>query len=437
VKNLLSLSWPMIVTNTLMMLGPTIDMVWVGKLGSSAIAGVGVSGMAVMLLNSMMMGLSQGMRAVIARFIGAKNFDGANHSAQQAFAICAAFSVVMAFVGIFFAEPILVLLGLEADVVTEGATYMRILFIGSVSMSYRMLIESIMQASGDTVSPMKLTIIYRVFHVALCPVLIFGWWIFPEMGVSGAALTNVISQTLGTAIGVWFLFTGRTRIRMTLKDFRLDFSMIWRIVRIGLPALVSGLQRSASQMILIWFVVPFGTIAVAAHTLNQRIEMIMFMPCFAIGMASGVLTGQNLGAEQPDRAAKGSWIAVLLTEILMICFCIAILAGAEHIVGLFNSEPGLVAMSSTFLRIAVAGYVFLAFVAVLMNSLQGAGDTVPPMLVSMTAVLIITLPLAYFLPRITDLGVLGIRWAMASEMMVQAFFFIIYFRTGRWKTKYV
>jgi putative MATE family efflux protein len=437
VKNLLSLSWPMIVTNTLMMLGPTIDMVWVGRLGSAAIAGVGVAGMAVMLLNSMMMGLSQGMRAVISRFIGARNNEGANHSAQQAFAICAAFSVVMAFVGVFLAEPILVLLGLEADVVTEGAAYMRILFVGSVSMSYRMLIESIMQASGDTISPMKLTLVYRIFHVILCPFLIFGLWIFPEMGVAGAALTNVISQTLGVSLGVWFLFSGRTRVRMTLKNFRLDFSMIWRIVRIGLPALVSGLQRSASQMVLMWFVVPFGTIAVAAHTLNQRIEMIMFMPCFALGMASGVLAGQNLGAEQPDRAAKSSWMAVLLTQGLMIIFCILILVGAEYVVRIFNSEPELVAMSSTFLRIAVAGYVFLAFVAVLMNSLQGAGDTVPPMIISLSAVMIVTLPMAYFLPRITDLGVLGIRWAMASEMIVQAIAFILYFRTGKWKTKYV
>jgi Na+-driven multidrug efflux pump len=94
-------------------------------------------------------------------------------------------------------------------------------------------------------------------------------------------------------------------------------------------------------------------------------------------------------------------------------------------------------MSSTFLRIAVAGYVFLAFVAVLMNSLQGAGDTVPPMIISLSAVMIVTLPMAYFLPRITDLGVLGIRWAMASEMIVQAIAFILYFRTGKWKTKYV
>ncbi len=436
-KNLLLLSWPMVITNSLMMLGPTIDMIWLGKLGSAAIAGVGVSGMAVMLLNSMMMGLAQGMRAVIARFVGAGDNESANHSAQQAFAICAVFSVVMAIVGSFFAEPILVLLGLEEDVVAEGAAYMRVLFIGFASMSYRMLIESIMQASGDTITPMKQTLIYRVIHVVLCPFLIFGWWIFPEMGVVGAALTNIISQTIGTLLGVWFLFTGRTRVKMTLKNFSIDFPMIGRIIKIGFPALISGLQRNATQLILMSFVVPFGTIAVAAHTLNQRIEMILLMPCFALGMAAGVLAGQNLGAGQPERAEKGAWLAVGMVQGIMVLFSIAILLGAEYFVRIFSSEPDLIETAATFLRIAVSGYIVLSFVAVFMNSLQGAGDTVPPMVVSVLTVLLITLPGAYFLPKMTGLGVLGIRWAMAAEMVVQAVIFVFYFRTGRWKTRRV
>jgi putative MATE family efflux protein len=436
-RNLLSLSWPMVVTNTLMMLGPTIDMIWVGRLGSASIAGVGVSGMAVMLLNSMMMGLAQGMRAVIARFVGAGNFSDASHASQQGFAICACFSVVMALIGVFLAEPILILLGLEADVVSEGATYMRILFVGSITMTFRMLIEGIMQASGDAVSPMKITVCYRILHVILCPFLIFGWWIFPKMGVSGAALTNIIAQSVGTALGFWYLFSGRTRLHLTLKNFHLDFSMIWRIVRVGLPALISGVQRNTSQLILMWFMVPFGTVAVAAHTVNQRIEMILFMPSFALGMASGVLTGQNLGAEHPERAAKSAWLAVALVEGFMVICSIAILLAAENIIHIFNNEPDLVEMSALFLRIAVSGYIVLGFVSVLMNSLSGSGDTMPPMVVGMATVLLVTLPLAYVLPRFTGLGVLGVRWAMVADLVIPAIFFIIYFRTGKWKTKYV
>ncbi len=436
-RNLLSLSWPMVVTNTLMMLGPTIDMIWVGKLGAASIAGVGVSGMAVMLLNSMMMGLAQGMRAVVARFVGMGDVQGANHAARQAFAICAVFSVVIAATGILLAEKILILMGLEADVVAEGTAYMRILFVGSISMSFRMLTEGIMQASGDTVSPMKITIGYRLFHVALCPFLVFGWWIFPRLGVSGAAVTNVVSQGLGTIISMWFLFSGRTRIQLTFRNFRFDLGIIWRIVRVGFPALVSGVQRSLSQFLLMYFITPFGTLAVAAHTVNQRVEMIMMMPAMAFGMASGVLAGQNLGAGQPERAEKSAWLAVGLVEGVAVIGSVVILLAAENIVQIFSAEPGLVEIAGTFLRIAVAGFVVMGFMAVMMQALSGAGDTVPPMIISVLTVWLVTLPLAYFLPKVTTLGVYGVRWAMVAGMVVPGVAQTIYFKAGRWKRKQV
>jgi len=273
--NLLMLSWPMVISNSLNMLGPTIDMVWVGKLGAASIAGVGVAGIAVMLIMSAIMGLMMGMRAMIARFVGAGNVEGANHVAQQGFAISAIFAILMAVVGIFFAEPIMGLFGLEPDVVAEGVAYMRIIFVGAAAMSFRMMTEGIMQASGDAQTPMRITIFFRIFHVALCPFLIFGWWIFPRLGVSGAALTNVISQSLGLFISLWVLSTGRSRLRLSLKNFRLDPNIIWRIVRIGFPALISGIQRTFSQFFVMLFMAPFGTIAVAAHTINQRIEMML------------------------------------------------------------------------------------------------------------------------------------------------------------------
>ena len=435
--NLLRLSWPMAVSNTLNMLGPTIDMIWVGKLGTASMAGVGVAGIAVQLVMGAMMGLMMGMRAMIARFVGAGDVRGANHVALQASVLSGAVAILMPAVGIFFAEPIMSLFGLEADVVAEGAAYLRILFVGVAAMSFRMMSEGIMQASGDAVTPMRITLVFRLFHVALCPFLIFGWWIFPRMGVTGAATTNIISQSLGLALGLWVLFTGRSRLRLTLRNFRLDPGIIWRIVRIGFPALVSGIQRTFSQFVVMLFVAAFGTIPVAAHTVNQRIEMILFMPAMAFGMASGVLVGQNLGANQPERAEKSAWLAVGLVESLMVISSVAMLLWAEHIIRIFNTESDLVVMASAFLRIAVAGYIVLGFMAVFMQSLSGAGDTLPPMIVGLGTVWLVTLPLAYFLPKVTDLGIYGIRWGMVAGMSFSAVLYTIYFSLGRWKRKRV
>jgi len=437
VRNLLSLSWPMIVSNSLNMLGPTIDMVWVGRLGTASIAGVGVSGIAVMLMMAAMMGLFMGLRAMIARFIGAGNKEGANHVARQGFIISAAFGLVIASIGFFFAEQILILMGLEPDVVAEGAAYMRIMFIGALVMVFRMVCEAIMQASGDAVNPMRIAIFFRAFHVALCPFLVFGLWIFPRLGVSGAALTNVFSQSLGLALGLWVLFTGRSRLQLTLSKFRVDLNTIWRIVRIGLPASIMGMQQNLGQFVLMWLMVPFGTVAVAGHTLCQRVEMILFMPGVGLGIAAGVLAGQNLGARKPERAEKSGWLAAGMAEGLMLLCSLVILLWAEGIISIFNSEPGLVEIASTFLRIATVGYLVLGLVIVFMQCLSGVGDTLPPMLISLVIIWVVQLPLAYLLPRVTEIGVYGVRWGMVAGMLVGATAFVTYFRLGRWKRKQV
>ncbi len=437
IGNLLSLGWPMIVGGSLNMLGPTIDLIWVGKLGSASIAGVGVSGMVVMLVNSMMMGLFMGLRAMIARFIGAGDAKGANHVAQQALIVGVVYSVTMAIIGIFFAEPILVLFGLAPDVVSEGAAYLRINFVGMVTMCFRTMTEATMQASGDSVRPMWVAVFFRLFHIALCPFLVFGWWIFPSMGVSGAALTSVFSQGIGASIGLWFLFSGRTRLRLTLKNFRIDPVIIWRLVKIALPASVTAMERTLGNLVLMWLMTPFGTLAVAGHTLNQRVEFFLYVPGMGLGQAAGVLAGQNLGAGQPKRAERTGWLGAGVLSAFMVVVSLAVFFGAEGIIKIFSSEPGLIELASTFLRIAVAGYIIMGFTASLQQCISGAGDTLVPMVIMLLNIWLVQVPLAFFLSRATSLGVLGVRWAIVAGSVTSAIFYIAYFKLGRWKRKEV
>lgn len=418
------------------MLGPTIDMIWVGRLGSTAIAGVGVSGMAVMLLNSWMMSLNMGARAMIARFIGASDEEGANHVARQAFIIIGAFALIVLPIGMFLAEGILILMGLEADVVAEGAAYLRILFVGAGAMSFRMLTEGLMQASGDTRTPMWVNIAFRSFHIILCPFLIYGWWIFPELGVRGAAFTNVFSQSVGLILGLTALFSGHTRLRLTLKNFRVDLNIIWRIIKIALPASISGMQRGLGQLVIMKFVVPFGTVAVAAHTLHQRVEMFTLMPGMGLGMGGGVLAGQNLGAGKPDRSEKSVWIALAVVEVWVVLMAILLFVWAEGVVSIFGPEPEVVEVAAKFLRIAAVGFFVFSAEPVLMNCLNNVGDTLPPMLAMLVSFWAIQVPTAYFLSQ-TGLGVLGVRWGIVTGMICGALSLLVYFKLGRWKRKRV
>lgn len=433
--NLWSLSWPMTVSTSIMMLGPFIDMIWIGKLGSASMAGVGISSIVVMLINSLIMGLFTGLRAMVARFVGAGDNKQANHVSQQAFIIGVALSLIMAVVGQLFATSIMKLWKLEPDVIAAGATYMRIELIGTFTMSFGMLAQSIMQASGDARTPMKISIGTRILHILLCPFLIFGWSFFPQLGVSGAALTGVISQGIGGAIGLWVLFSGHTRLHITLRNFHFDKNIIWRTVKIGIPSSLGGIHMNVGSIVFMWFIAPFGTLAIAGHNLVSRVDMFVLMPAMGLGSAAGILAAQNLGAQQPGRAARTAWTAIGWFTGIMFIFSIAIWFWAGYIVRIFNPEPELIDIASKFLKIQITSYMCNGLMMVMMNVMNSVGDTLIAFIIDLVTMWGIRVPLAVLLPHVANLGVYGVRWALVADTVSSAIVFIIYFQSGRWKKK--
>jgi putative MATE family efflux protein len=436
-KNLLTLAWPILISNSLNMLGPIIDMVWVGKLGASGMAAVGLSGQIVMVVNALVMGLFTSLRAMVARRIGEGDDKGANHAFQQAFIIGIAFSAIMAVIGVFLSKYIIGLFGAQPDVVKDAVPYNRIQFVSTVTMCLRMMTEATMQASGDTKTAMWIGVCFRTLHIALCPFLVFGLWIFPELGVSGAALTGVISQLLGGIAGLWILMAGYSRLHVTFKGFFFDWDNIWRQVKIGIPSSANQMLRSFLGLLITKIIVPFGTFSLAAYVLIQRIDGFLDVGASAIGNAAGALSGQSLGAKKPERAEKTGWLAVGLGTGLMAVISIAIFIWADEVVRIFNSNPGVVALASTLIRIACINYIVIAPASVLTSCLNQVGDTMIPLIASMATMWGIQLPLAYFLPKVFDNGVFGVMWAMVIALSVRAIAYLVYFRTGKWKYRRV
>jgi putative MATE family efflux protein len=436
-NNLLTLAWPILISNSLNMLGPTIDMIWVGKLGASSMAAVGLSGQVVMVVNALLMGLFTSLRAMVARRVGEGNEEGANHAFQQAFIIGIIFSAVMAVIGFFLSKNIIDLFGAKPDVVKDAVSYNRIQFISMITMCLRMMTEATMQASGDTKTAMWIGVCFRTLHIGLCPFLIFGWWIFPNMGVSGAALTGVISQALGGIVGLWILLSGHSRLHITFKGFKFDPDNIWRQVKIGIPSSVNQMLRTFLSLLITKIIVPFGTFSLASYTLVQRIDGFLDVGASAVGNAAGALAGQNLGAHKPERAEKTGWLAVGLGTSLMVVISIAILIWADKVVRIFNTNPGVVTLASTLIRIACINYIVIAPASVLTSCLNQVGDTTIPLIASLATMWGIQLPLAYFLPKIFNNGVFGVMWAMVIALSVRAVAYLIYFKTGKWKTRRV
>jgi putative MATE family efflux protein len=435
--NLLTLAWPMIVMETLFVISQVVDMIWIGRLGSAAVAGAGVANIIIMLINSGDFGIIAGVRAMISRHIGAGDFPSAKKVAAHAFIIGVAWGLLVTLLGNLFAPQLIGMFGLDADVMAEGVAYFRVMVSGWVAMEILLMGLYVIQSCGDTLNPMKLELTIRIVHITLCPFLVLGIGFFPHLGVAGAALSNLISQVLGGCIALWFLFGGHTRIKLARHDFQFSLGLAVRILRIGIPALIMNLQRSFGNLVLTWFFAPFGTNAIAAHSIASRVEMFIYMPSMALGSGAGVLVGQNLGAKKPERAEKGAWLAMGIVEAFMTFCGILLLIFANQIVSLFATDPQLIKVGADFLRIAVAGYVMMALTTVLQNCIASAGDTVPNMIISIVAVWAVQIPLAWALPHYTTVGVYGIRWGMVFATFFTSLATFFYFRTGRWKNRRV
>ena len=438
VNNLLRLSWPMIVMEATYMVSQIWDMLWVGKGGgANGIAAVGVGGLVMMMVNTIDMSIISGARAMISRFFGAREFASAKQVMAQAYMMGFCWGLVVTLLGSLFAPVILSLLGLESSVVAEGTRYLRILFAGWVTLELLIIGLYNIQSTGDSFNPMLIEFLIRAVHLVLCPFLVMGYWFFPALGISGAAISNVAGQALGAVAGLVLLFSGYTRIKLSLSDFRFKPGIAWRMMKIGIPSMVSMLQTNFAMLLITRIISPFGTLAVAANSLAGTVQNFILTPSFGMGAGVSVLVGQNLGAKQPQRAVKSAWTgAAILIGFMLVCG-VVILIWAESIIGLFDKDPGLIAISADFLRISTAAFLVLGLNYALMSGISGAGDTLPNMLVSIGMIWLFQVPFTYILANYTGLGVYGIRWAVVISSFAGAIAYFLYFQSGRWKRKKV
>ncbi|MFH1783644.1 MAG: MATE family efflux transporter [bacterium] len=434
-KNVWVLALPMMFSGIIQTAFNIVDMFWVGRLGSEAIAAVAMSGAVIMIVVIFVMGLGRGTSAMVARFIGAKQVEEANRVAMQSIFLALVISFLLAIVGYLITPFLFNLLAAGPGVISLGTGYMRIIFLGGISMVFLFLISSIFQGAGDAVTPMKLIIIAALLNAVLDPLLIFGISFFPKMGVSGAALATVCSQGFGALIGIYLLAKGRSLIHVNMRMLKFDFSMIRRVLIIGIPASLQMGLRSFMAVVLMGIVARYGTYAVAAYGIGVRLQMMVLMPGFSLGNAAGTLVGQNLGAGKPERAEKSGWSATGIYMIIMLIVGVLSFIFAAPIIKIFSKELQVIAIGEEFLKITAVMYVFTAMGLVLSRALMGAGDTVSPVFLNLFALWGLQVPLAIMIPRITGAGVTGVFWAIVIASVINGITTAVWFKIGRWKHK--
>jgi putative MATE family efflux protein len=431
-KNLWGMAWPQSVEGVLRVVDQMLDLVWAGFLGTPHIAGIGVAQQYTQMAWTARMGVDTAQRAMVSRAIGMGNVALAQLAVFQAATVTAGFWVIIASIGIFFTEPMLQLLGVSDSVIDKAVPYMRVQFAGQGFMGFQQLFAHALMASGDPITPMKAHIVSRVTHGILSPLLVFGLWVFPELGITGAAVAAATGNAAALGICTFVLFTGRSRLHLKWSEYRIDARLIAQILRLGGPAVINGVERSLSQLILVRFVTPFGDNALAAFTLSRRVEMFANLGSQGFGQASGIIVGQNLGAGNPTRAKQTIYWALGYVLTIKTLLTVLLFVFPELFLSLFTRDEELLGIAATWVRIQCIGHLFMGSGNVFMQSFQTAGATVYPMIVTLIALWVVELPLAYLLSDPLGMGQYGIAWAVTIAMLVRPFFHVPYFLSGRW-----
>jgi putative MATE family efflux protein len=431
-KNLWGMAWPQATEGVLRVVDQILDLVWAGVLGTVHIAGIGVAQQYTQTAWSARQGIDTAQRAMVARAVGMGNMPLAQLTVFQATTVTTIFWLAIAAVGIIFTEPMLQVLGVSEEVMGEAVPYMRIQFMGQGFMSFQQLFSHALVASGDPITPMKAQIVSRVLHGVLSPFLVFGLFGFPEMGIAGAATANAAGNATAAGLVTLALSTGRSRLHVRWGEFKLDATLIKQIGRIGLPAAINGAERSVAQLLLVVFVTPFGDDALAAFALSRRIEMFANLGSQGFGQASGVIVGQNLGAGNPERARQTIlWGVgyVMAMKSLVVAFLFLF---PDVFLLLFTRDEALLDLASTWIRIQCLGYIALGSSQVFQQSFMTAGATFYPMMVTLLALWVIELPLAYVLSDPMGMGQFGVAWAITVAGLVRPICYVPYFLSGRW-----
>ena len=372
------------------------------------------------------------MRAMIARSVGARRIAHANHVLAQSFTLTSALALLMIAVGMFLAEPLLRVIGMSDAAVEQGAGYMRVQLIAMACLSYHRLFAGALQASGDSITPLKAALVSRVIHIALSPILIFGWLGLPSLGLAGAAYARLAAEVLGVGMTYWGLRSGRARISLRFREFRVDFPLIWMLIRQGAPASVTNMQRGVSQLVVVGVAAQFGDVALAAFALARRAENVVNQSSRGMGRAAGALAGQNLGAGITDRARSAVRWGMAIGIGMAAPFLALLLIFPEPVAGFFNADTDFIAIASTWLVIATIGYVFMCPVQIFTQAFNTSGSTFAPMVITVATMWAVEIPLTFILANFTSLGHLGIPAAIVGGMALRLVVFTWYYFRGTW-----
>ena len=427
------LAIPMMLEMSMEAIFAVVDIAFVSRLGTDAVAAVGITEALVTILYAIAIGLGMGVTAMVSRRIGAKDPDAAARVTGQSIWFGAMLSVVIGVLGVIFAEDMLRMMGASESVVDQGKGFTAVLLGGSASILYLFLLNAAFRGAGDAVVALRSLWLANGINIVLDPCLIFGLGPFPEMGVTGAAVATTIGRGIGVIYQLYYLVGGRGRLEFHLRHLQFDFVLMRRMIGISVGGIGQFLIATSSWIVIMRIVALYGSSAIAAYTIALRIIEFVFLPAWGLGNAAATLVGQNLGAGQPERAATSAWHAAKYNAIFMTGLGFLSVLAAPWIAALFSSDPDVLRYGTSCIRILGIGYPMYAVGMIMVQSLNGAGDTATPSILNFVCFWITQIPLAWWLAEPLSWGPNGIFWAIVISESLLTVLSVMVFRRGSWK----
>jgi putative MATE family efflux protein len=414
-----------------------VDIFFVSKLGSDAVAAVGLTESALTLLYAVAIGISMGATALVARRIGEGDHAAARATAGQVVWVGVAISLVVGVGGILFPSDLLELLGAEAQVVLIGPGYTAIMLGGSATILMLFLLNAVFRGAGNAVIAMRALWIANGINVVLDPCLIFGVGPFPELGVTGAAVATNIGRGIGVIYLIRCLAGGAAGFSLRWPDLRLRSSLLMRLLRVSVPGAIQFAIAMSSYVFLMRIVASYGSNAVAGLTIGIRIFAFTFLPAWGLGNAAATLVGQNLGAGRPERAERSVWMAARWNAAFLVSVSVLFVSVPGFFAAPFTNDPAVVDYVADCLRICSLGYGFYAVGMIVTQAFNGAGDTDTPTFINLFCLWLVQIPLAWWLSRVVGWGPQGAFASIAIADSLVAVVAVVIFRRGRWKLRSV
>jgi putative MATE family efflux protein len=436
-RAILLLAIPMVLEMVLESLFAVVDVLWVGRLGANAVATVGLTESLLALVFSIGIGLSMSTTAMVARRIGEKDPVDAAIAGAQAIFLGLLISLAIGIPAFVFAPQLLHLMGASPEIVATGTNYARIALGGCGAIVMLFLNNAIFRGAGDAAIAMRLLWVSNILNLILDPCLIFGLGPFPRLGVTGAALATFSGRSIGVLYQFYRLMKGTERMRIPRSLLRLNPRVMWRLIRVSLTGILQFAIANTSWIALVRIVSVFGAAALAGYTIAIRIVIFVILPSWGLSNAAATLVGQNLGAGHPQRAEQAVWRTGLYNMLFLGLIGVVFIFTATPLVRLFTHDPAVVPLAASALRILSYGNIAYAYGMVMLQSFNGAGDTVTPTIVNFFGFWVLEIPLAWWLALHQGLRSTGVFLSIVIAQAAVAAAGILLFRRGKWKRQQI